>query len=270
MEKTFFVPFYGRGVATARDAYCYNFSQKALTSVINEFIDFYNIQRKSFHKAKKKQHDLKPDNFVDFQSVKVTWNRGLKNDLERNTNISFREKAIYQGLYRPFSKQHLYFSKELNDMVYQMPKLFPNPDSNNLVICIPAPGGNKELSVILTDVIPDLHLNGDAQCFPLYYYEKPDQQVPGLFDKAVDGEFVRKDGITDYILRQAQRAYGKKVTKEDLFYYVYGFLHSPDYRAAFANDLKKLLPRIPLVDRSQGLLGVLRSRQSPRGPAPEL
>jgi len=40
----------------------------------------------------------------------------------------------------------------------------------------------------------------------------------------------------------------RNVTKEDIFYYIYSFLHSPDYRATFANDLKKQLPRLPLVD----------------------
>ena len=39
------------------------------------------------------------------------------------------------------------------------------------------------------------------------------------------------------------------MTKEEIFYYVYGFLHQPNYRATFAADLKKSLPRIPLVER---------------------
>jgi predicted helicase len=33
-----------------------------------------------------------------------------------------------------------------------------------------------------------------------------------------------------------------------IFYYVYGILHSTDYREKFANDLKKMLPRLPLVE----------------------
>ena len=36
--------------------------------------------------------------------------------------------------------------------------------------------------------------------------------------------------------------------KEDIFYYVYGVLHSAEYRERFASDLKKMLPRLPLVD----------------------
>ena len=60
---------------------------------------------------------------------------------------------------------------------------------------------------------------------------------------------VRHDGVSDWILRRAERQYGTAVKKEEIFYYVYGFLHQPNYRATFAADLKKSLPRIPLVER---------------------
>lgn len=39
--------------------------------------------------------------------------------------------------------------------------------------------------------------------------------------------------------------------KEDIFYYVYGFLHCENYRKTFVNDLKKMLPRIPLVEKAE-------------------
>ena len=72
----------------------------------------------------------------------------------------------------------------------------------------------------------------------------------GLFDKnsgADEHGYIRRDGVSDYILKEARSKYGGEITKEDIFYYVYGFLHSSDYRKAFANDLKKSLPRLPLV-----------------------
>ena len=59
---------------------------------------------------------------------------------------------------------------------------------------------------------------------------------------------VRRDGVTDFILRQARLLYGDAVTKKDIFYYVYGFLHLPSYREKFSADLKKSLPRIFLVN----------------------
>lgn len=87
-----------------------------------------------------------------------------------------------------------------------------------------------------------------TQCFPLYYYEERLKSSPTLFDGAAEGEYIRRDGISDFILKRCQEQYGKNVTKEDIFYYVYGILHSPEYRKAFASDLKKMLPRIPLVE----------------------
>ena len=62
---------------------------------------------------------------------------------------------------------------------------------------------------------------------------------------------IRHEAITDFILKQAQLMYGLRVSKEDLFYYVYGFLHSPEYGTTFAADLKKMLPRIPLIEKVQ-------------------
>ena len=104
------------------------------------------------------------------------------------------------------------------------------------------------MSVLMSKCIPDLHFNGDTQCFPLYFYEQRPPQAPTLFGEGDGEQYVRRDGISDFILARAQKAYGKGVTKEDIFYYVYGFLHSPAYRTRFANDLKKTLPRLPLVD----------------------
>jgi predicted helicase len=84
--------------------------------------------------------------------------------------------------------------------------------------------------------------------FPLYFYEERKKNSPSLFDVAGEREYIRRDGVSDFILERAQKQYGKNVSKEDIFYYVYGILHSPDYRETFANDLKKMLPRIPLVE----------------------
>jgi predicted helicase len=63
--------------------------------------------------------------------------------------------------------------------------------------------------------------------------------------------YRRTSAITDAIYTQFQCAYGKSVTKEDVFYYVYGVLHSPEYRRRFASDLKKMLPRIPLTKEAK-------------------
>lgn len=60
--------------------------------------------------------------------------------------------------------------------------------------------------------------------------------------------YARRDAITDEGLAHFQSAYpGEIICKEDVFYYVYGLLHSPDYRERYADNLSKELPRIPRV-----------------------
>lgn len=118
-----------------------------------------------------------------------------------------------------------------------------------MIICVSGISGTKQNTAFITEQIPDLNLlDAGTQCFPLYYYEKRSVYHPTLFDTGNE-EYTRKDGITNFILERCRESYGPKVTKEGIFYYVYGLLHSPDYRKAFAADLKKMLPRIPLVEK---------------------
>lgn len=111
-------------------------------------------------------------------------------------------------------------------------------------------GSFKGLSVLITNSIPDLHLAGDTQCFPLYWYEENKNLQKTLFDEVNEDKYIRRDGITDWILKEIRNRFGntRVLSKEHIFYYVYGLLHSTQYRERFASDLKKSLPRIPIVD----------------------
>jgi predicted helicase len=100
--------------------------------------------------------------------------------------------------------------------------------------------------------LPDLHCNGDSQCFPLYLYDEPEADQgqaaqSGLFASRTVSR-TRRDAITDEGLAHFESAYpGEAICKEDVFYYVYGLLQSPDYRERYADNLSKELPRIPRV-----------------------
>jgi len=248
-SSTFFVPYYSNGLKTQRDPWCYNFSNISLENNIKKSLDFYNQQREGFIEARNKNPDVQFQDFITFDHKKFSWTDIPTRDAKNNKAYSFQEKNIVTAIYRPYVKQKLYFDRTLNERVYQIPKLFPNPSSNNLVICISGLGGTKETSTFITNYIPDLNcLDAGSQCFPLYYYEERQKTKLGLFDEAGSSEYIRRDGISDFILERAKAIYGKTVNKEDIFYYVYGFLHSPEYRTMFASDLKKMLPRLPLVE----------------------
>ena len=129
----------------------------------------------------------------------------------------------------------------------QWDMIFPTPQTKNLVICVSGVAG-KTFSTLITDCIADLHiLESGTQCFPFYYYKRVNNGQMDLFDES-EGDLERCDGISDFILNEARNMYGPKTTKEDVFFYIYGLLHSDDYRARFAADLTKMLPRLPLVE----------------------
>ena len=154
------------------------------------------------------------------------------------------------ALLRPFYKLHFYYDRNFIESPGLQSQFFPPKiKEENVIICISGTGANKENGLITSSGIVDYNsLDAGSKCFPLYYYEEREKQSPGLFDATGESEYIRRDGVSDFILERARKQYGKTVNKEDIFYYVYGILHSPDYRETFANDLKKMLPRLPLLD----------------------
>jgi predicted helicase len=236
---------YSLGVVTNRDAWAYNFSHESLTSNMGSMIAFFNKQSKAYATfCKTSEKEVAVDKFIDTNSQKISWTRSLKNELSKCSRFILDEDCIVPSHYRPYCKQWLYFNRRFNEMVYQMPKIFPNAELENLVISATGIGASKDFSAIISDCIPNLHLHDTGQCFPLYYYAKPDESEAKLFQ---DEGYIRREAISDAALKRFRSRYDTKVKKEDIFYYVYGILHSPEYKERFASDLKKMLPRVPLA-----------------------
>jgi hypothetical protein len=192
------------------------------------------------------------EDFIETDEKKISWTVNLLKDIEKGNVLDFNgEKLI--GYYRPFCKQYLYFDTHFIERPGLSRKLFPLPSTENLVICTMGIGANKDYSVLISNNIPDYQLMFNNQYFPLYWYEERQQNNPTLFDALSEPDenmYTRRDGISDFILQRARSQYGNMTRKEDVFYYVYGMLHSPQYRETFAADLKKMLPRLPLVENS--------------------
>jgi len=239
---------YAIGVATNRDAWVYNFSSIKIEINMKRMIAFYNEQKILFSEAKFINSKLEVENFIDSDARKISWTRALRRDIDKSINHNFKRSAFKKCNYRPFTKQTLYYDRPFIESPGLSSILFPNDNLSNLVISITGSGASKPFSILISDSIPNLDAIEKAQCFPLYYYEENSSSQKGLFDEGSSSEYIRRDGVSDFILERAKKQYGKNVTKEDVFYYVYGFLHSPEYRELFANDLKKMLPRLPLVE----------------------
>jgi len=245
--QTFFNT-YAIGVATNRDAWVYNFSKNEIEENINKMLSFYNEQQSNFSKAKADNQKLEIENFIDSDSKKISWTRALRKDASNGVEHKFQINDFTTASYRPFTKQNLYFYKSFIESPGLSRVLFPNPNLSNLVISITGAGASKPFSLVISNSIPNLDAIEKSQCFPLYYYEENNNAQKGLFDSGDSSDYIRRDGVSDFILERAKKQYGKNVGKEDIFYYVYGFLHCPEYREIFANDLKKMLPRLPLVE----------------------
>ncbi len=358
---------YSNGVKTNRDSWCYNFSKRNLQKKISQMIEFYNNETIKFQNSDKK---IEAKLFINTDDTKISWTREIIQSLERGNLRDYVPYHTTKCVYRPFSKQWLYFDKYFNNCVYQMPKIFPYQnivtnlnllEDTNTVISMTGRGATKEFSALVTNEIPDLEMISKGQCFPMDLYEEQavcDAAIAGIANSeqqrispcvsqlqetrasqsllqtqfptcissetrnasqcfstrrsdehddlyhrirneqglfSVDDEYrtrctnadertmfpnvplrnggsimsqtdlftqgmpsekqpaqkklVRRSAITDDALAHFRQPYSpedaENISKEDIFYYIYGLLHSEEYRERYADNLSKQLPRIP-------------------------
>lgn len=255
---------YSRGLETARDAWVYNFSNSDVARNIKDMIAFYNSEILRYSEYISKNNKVNIDDFVSNDSTKISWSSSLKSSFERRQFAEFEKSKLVKALYRPFTKQWLYLDAMLNHRVGKMPKIFPNAYVENKVIWVVGTGAYLDFTCFISNTIPDLQGPAKIQCFALKLYEKLDEESSNndtgelqndLFaaeqkDEAnqIENGYRVKDGITDAGLAHFQAAYKtEQITKEDVFYYIYGLLHSEDYKKRYADNLKKELPKIPCV-----------------------
>lgn len=255
------------GLATHRDPWCYNFSHDSVASNMRHMITNYNDEVS----ANVTSDTLKVD------TTRISWNRQLLRDLTNHKHHRFDITAIRKGIYRPFCVQNVYFAREMNDMIYQLPQLFPTIQHPNISLTVSS-DYRKPFSTFISDLLPDLNSVGTPQIFPLYTWEplsptsgsEPDlfadlatasesqadgaatassldfsrpigDQIPVILDG-----YRRVDNVTDATLASYREHYGDAgIMKEDIFFYVYALLHHPEYRERYEDDLKKMLPHIP-------------------------
>lgn len=268
-DKTAAVLFenYSSGVKTQRDAWCYNASKQEVEENVKRLLATYQSELDRYNVAcaglpKDKWPEL--DSFLDFDPSKTSWSAGFKSNFLRKRLLTYSNQNSIPSLYRPFSKQWLYYDRDLNERVYQMPHIFPDAKADNLVICVSGKGARNAVSTFISNNLVDLNaLEAGAQCFPLYLYDEKEHisattlqpSLLGNDDKvesSANHEVQRRYALTDEGLEYFQKAYPtESISKEDVFYYIYGLLHSPDYRARYADNLAKELPRIPPVKEAR-------------------
>ncbi|ADK28351.2 DEAD/DEAH box helicase [Corynebacterium pseudotuberculosis] len=259
-STTFFRTF-SAGLQTNRDAWVYSFTSTELDLKVKQI-------EQNYAEALDKIQDGQsaPQLFATEPSLvdpkKSKWSSSLQSQLERRQPLR-KSGSVMNSLYRPFCAQHVYFDEQLNHRRYQLPTMFPTPAHRNVGFYIPAASSAaRGFNAIATELVPDLCLSGSGsgQFFPRFTWD-PTEDDGGLFGRGgVDkqsfeesaygeiGEVVegyrRVDNITVEIKMLYREALGGDITGDDIFHFMYGKLHDPAYRNAYATDLKKMLPHI--------------------------
>lgn len=235
------------GVATNRDPWVYNFSQKILTQSVQKCIDTYNADLKRFNvhfreafkqrtKGVKKADLYKHlnDREITTDKTKIAWVQNLKTQLIKGKKLDdFSQEKISVSLYRPFNKQYFYYERELAWNFYSMKKIFPDKDAQNVVINTSSMA-SRNFSCLIANEITDVQTMANNQAYPLYYY---------------DDLGNRHYAISGYALNLFRRHYkDNAITEEEIFYCIYAIFHHKGYLEKYKNSLAKEAPRIALSD----------------------
>ena len=261
---------YSRGIETGRDSWVYSYSVDTLHDSCQRLIDTYNAERERIHRRRTESRltEKSVRSLVTTDETQIKWTRDLYGSAAKNRPIRYDAGATYPALYRPFCKQWLNATDGIIYLPAVLRRYFPTPAHDNVGIVVMGPRPAADFAVLMTEHVPDVALfTYTVQFFPRWRWEPVAGRhaaeddgfdLAGLAREVEDGSGVgtegevlggyrRVDNVTDATLRAYRAAYGPEVEKADVFYYVYGLLHHPEYRARYAADLKKSLPRIPLV-----------------------
>ena len=235
------------GFYTGRDAWCYNSSQSKLTANIARTLDFYNEQVRAFTRTKptgsaaEKAKEARA--FVGKTPTEFHWRGESIRHLASGRRHEVNDTAFTIGLYRPFFKQRVYSDAALNARVRRFPQIYPDRNAENIGIAATETGANVPYHVLMTDSIADSHLNADTTYFSRWRYLPPENALDGGSTK-----LERVSNVNPVALAQYRAHYGDPtISEDDLFYHVYGLLHSWQWRDEYSVDLAKLPARIPMA-----------------------
>nr|MBP6976965.1 Eco57I restriction-modification methylase domain-containing protein [Lentimicrobiaceae bacterium] len=210
------------GVSTNRDEWVFDLSEKSLLLKVNYFIETYNEFLNT---------NLSDD--IVFGDIK--WSESLLSKFRKGKHLSVQDKLITKFEYRPFFTTSYYFDKNLSDRltINHFNQFGKYLDNKNIIIGFSGVGSSKPFSALASAVLVGVDFLEKTQCLAKYIYLN-DQRI---------------ENINDWAISQFHSHYADpSITKEDIFYYVYGVLHNPAYRKKYELNLKREFPRIPFYD----------------------
>ena len=227
------------GIVSGRDSWAFNPSTSKLGDLVNRQVAFYNEQVEA----------LRGDAMSVVRDPKrFKWDSTAERSAKRGVHVEVNPSNFRSAVYRPFFKQHYYMDKVLS---VHHPPFFPSMDTRNPTILVERglrAQGRPPAAIAVSMIADNAAVAGPSgracQALPRYTYVESKDSPQG---ELLPGEPHRQDNITDEALAAYRTRYGDWLEKDHIFSYVYGILHSPHYRERYADDLARLLPRIPEV-----------------------
>ena len=243
---------YSGGAKTSNDTFLFDFDRPTLAARAQDMVAIYEKRR---HQVKRGELSLE-EATRNNEPSRFKWTRELRNHLRRNRAAIFQTENLRASLYRPFVKKVLYFDDILVNMRLRTHEFFPTPEAGNKVIGVTGKGATVPFSALTVSAIPEHLLIFSGSWFARWRYERIDkeaEQAALLPEDAGDDAnsvpgYRRVDNLTSWGLQQFRERYpALHITKDDVWHYIYGLLHAPDYREKYRADLAKDLPRIPFA-----------------------
>ena len=228
---------YSNGMQSGRDTWSYNFSAIQLKFNFDKTIEFYN-QEVSRYKSNPNSYEK------IINSSKMKWDKAQIDGISKQRFVDeFKPNLVVIVAYRPFVKQSFYYDKFWIHRTGQFAKMFPGKENNLIITC--SGKGTYEFSCLMTNSIVDVKFIQNGLSYPRYLYQNNDSA------EGLQGLFTKVDAISQQAIAHFKAVYTEPeaaaIDADSVFYYIYGIMHSPDYRSTYADNLSKELPRIPRV-----------------------
>ena len=107
------------------------------------------------HRKRKIKH-VKPASTPGASGAELARTRPDKGEISKGRTFEFKAACVVPSLYRPFTKQWLYFNRTFNEMVLQMPRIFPKAGAENLLIMVKQRMSNEGQFVLMVNSPPEL------------------------------------------------------------------------------------------------------------------
>ena len=232
---------FSEGLKTNRDAWSYNFSQRRVIENMKRMILNYNELVAEYITS-----GGPLEKFVRTDKKKISWVQNLLKDLENGKKANFDSSEVILGNYRPFQKMWVYKQRQMVWSAYRTQSLFQQ-DTKNLVITLTGPGATVDFGALICTHLPNYHYMDTGKNYPLFFFPEEKSKSSENMLISFESEDSKLDGISDWALNLFREKYKIDLSKEDIFYYVYGVLSSPEFIRRYRTELKKESPRVPLL-----------------------